>query len=123
MPLRWTMFVAWGIAGAALALIVSVIGAFTVPVGIALVIVLTARAPREFVGFVAGVGATAAVIGALNLDYQPCARIEVLRPGQTDYECGGFDGTPWLVAGLVLIVAAVLLFLALRRGRSVHAEH
>jgi hypothetical protein len=120
---RWTMFVLWAAAGAALAMIVSAVGVFTVPAGLALVLVLIVLAPREVVGFVAGVGATVAVIGALNLDYRPCASVEILRPGQTDFECGGFDGTPWLVGGLALLAAAVLLFVALNRGRSVHGEH
>jgi hypothetical protein len=120
---RWTMFVLWAAAGAALTLIVSAVGVFTVPAGIALVVVLTVLAPREVIGFVAGVGATAAVIGTLNLGYTPCSSVEVLGPGQTDFECGGFDGTPWLVAGLALLAAAVLLFAALSRGRSVHDRH
>ena len=117
------MFVLWAVAGAALALIVSAIAFFTVPAGIALMLVLTLVAPREVIGFVAGVGATAAVIGALHLDDTPCASVEVLRPGTTDFECGGFDGTPWLAGGLALIAAAVLLFAALNRGRSVHDRH
>ena len=123
MRLRWTMFAAWGIAGAATGLSITSLAFVTLPVAIVLIAVLVLRAPREAIGLVAGVGATVAVIGALNLDYTPCARLEVLRPGQTDFECGGFDGAPWLAAGLALIAAAVLVFLALRRGRSVHVRH
>ncbi len=123
MRLRWTMFVAWGVAGAATGLGITSLAFVTLPVALVLVAVLALRAPREAVGLVAGVGATIAAIGALNLDYTPCARVEVLPRGTTDFECGGFDGTPWLVVGLALVIAAVLLFLALRRGRSVHARH
>jgi hypothetical protein len=40
----------------------------------------------------------------------------VLEPGQTSFECGGFDGTPWLIVGAVLMVAAGLAYWRLRRS-------
>ena len=121
--MRWLWFAGWAVAGACLALIVSQIGVFTFPAGVVLIVVLTWHAPRHALGFVAGVGAVGVVIGALSLDYHPCPRdgVTVLEPGQTSFECGGFDGTPWLVVGAVLVVAAMVGYaLANRRspGRS-----
>src|SRR5438105_3498447 len=65
-----------------------------------------------------------ALIGLLNLDYHPCPNgTVVLPPGQTSYECGGFDGTPWLIVGALLMVGAVLVFWWLRGLRTDHQRH
>jgi hypothetical protein len=55
------------------------------------------------------------VIGVLNLDYAgPCPTHVTLAPGQTSSaSCGGFDGRPWLIAGLVVIALTLLAFWSL----------
>ena len=117
---QWALFLAWAIAGAALALFVSQIGFFTVPLGLVLVAVLLRRGgDEEALGLFAGAGAVAALIGVLNLDYHPCPRgVHVLKPGETSFECGGFDGTPWLIAGALAMAAALICFELLRRRRG-----
>jgi hypothetical protein len=112
------LFTAWGVAGASLTLIVSQIGFFTVPAGLVLVLALLRYGGNEeALGLFAGAGAVAAVIGVLNLDYHPCSDGPVvLPPGQTSYECGGFDGMPWLIVGAALMTAAVVGFALLRRS-------
>ena len=114
---RWPGFLGWTLAGACLTLAVSQIGVFTIPIGIVLVAVCAYWAPRDALGFLEGAGIVCAVIGAMNLDYRPCPSggTTILEPGQTDAGCGGFDGTPWLVAGLAVSVAVALVWLTLRR--------
>jgi hypothetical protein len=116
---QWALFAAWGVAGASLTLIVSQIAFFTVPAGLVLLLVLLRYGGNEeALGLFAGAGAVATVIGVLNLGYHPCPRDGpvVLPPGQTSYECGGFDGTPWLILGAALMTAAVVGFALLRRS-------
>jgi hypothetical protein len=118
-PLRgWALFLGWAVAGACLALIVSVVGTFTVPVGLVLVGLLYWRGRgTEALGLFEGAGMVIAFVGLINLDYHPCpGGTVVLTHGETSFECGGFDGTPWLVVGAVLMVASGLAFWRLRRS-------
>lgn len=99
-------------------MIVSQVGFFTVPVGLVLVAVLGWRWPGEALGLAEGAAAVAVLIGAINLDYRPCppGGVTILRPGRTDAGCGGFDGTPWLVGGLVGMIGVAVLFWLLKRA-------
>jgi hypothetical protein len=117
---RYVGLLGWTLAGACLALAVSQIGFVTIPVGVLLVVILAFAAPKDAVGFLEGVGIVAAVIGAINLDYHPCPRggTTILKPGQTDVGCGGFDGAPWLIGGTALAVAVFVLWSLLRRRAS-----
>jgi hypothetical protein len=112
------MFLAWSVAGACLALIVSQVGALTLAIGLLLVALLLWRARgREAIGLLAGAGAVAVLVGVINLGYNPCpSGPVVLKPGQTDFECGGFDGAPWLAVGLALMVVAAIAFRLMRRS-------
>lgn len=115
---QWVLFTAWGVAGASLTLVVSQIGFFTAPLGMVLTALLVRRTnmAAEVLGALAGAGAVSTFVGVVNLDYHPCSDGPVvLPPGQTSYECGGFDGTPWLIVGAALLIGAVVGFAVLRR--------
>src|SRR4051812_6916478 len=102
LPSQRKWFFGWVLAGSCLALGVSQIGVFTIPVGLVIAIVLSRRAARsDALGLVIGAGLVAVVVGLLNLDYSSCGDGGDLRvgPGQ-EVSCGGLDGRPWLAAGL-----------------------
>ena len=68
-------------------------------------------------GLIAGVGLACAGIGIINLGNRPCPSSPfVFGPGQLgSQECGGALGGPWLIGGIVSIVAAVVLYVLLGR--------
>ncbi|MGA2469243.1 MAG: hypothetical protein ABSG64_00965 [Solirubrobacteraceae bacterium] len=113
---RWGWFVAWAVPGACLGMCVSVIGLFTIPVGVLMMIALARRSGgREMLGLLMGVGIVATFIGSLHVKYQACSTAHislVLRPGQTSvgYSCGGVDGIPWMIVGIAAIIAAAALY-------------
>ena len=121
---RWGWFLAWSLPGACFGLSVSAVGLFTLPLGILIVLALVRRSGgREMLGLLAGVGAIAAFIGSIHLDYQACSTDHLsltLRVGQTSVasSCGGVDGVPWLIAGIAVIVAAVVLYWRATRRSS-----
>lgn len=119
---RWGWFAAWSLPGACIALGVSQIGLVTLPLGVLLGVWLSRRsAARDSLGLVEGVGLVGVVIGLLNLDYSPCPsdRTLTLAPGQASVSCGGFDGRPWLVAGMALVALGVLSYwLVTRRAQT-----
>ena len=52
----------------------------------------------------------------MNLDNKACPKGPVvLRPDQLQFSCGGFDGRPWLIAGVIAIGLAALLYRRLSR--------
>lgn len=114
---RWIRFLGWTLVGLCFASGVSQIGLLTVPIGVVLAIWLARGNPgREMLGLLEGVGAIGVVVGLVNLDYRPCPSGQVvLRPDQTSFSCGGFDGTPWLIAGLVVMALVPLAYRQLRR--------
>jgi hypothetical protein len=115
---RWRGFLLWSIVGACLALGVSQIGLVTVPVGVVLALWLGRRGGwgKEALGLVAGAGLVSALVGVINVDYRPCSSGSVvLGVGRTSSSCGGFDGLPWLIVGLVLVTAGTLMYLAVTR--------
>ena len=104
----------WAVAGACFALGLSVIGLFTVPLGVLLVVLLARRqgsSGRELFGLLEGAGLVVALFGSLNLDYRPCTSAPVfthaVRGGGS---CGGVDGPPWLAAGLALTLLTALAY-------------
>src|SRR2546421_4318796 len=101
----WPWFMGWALVGMALAIQVSVIGLFFLPILLLGPLVLARlTGAAEALGVVGGGGSVIALIGLLNLDYQPCPNgTVVLPPGQTSYECGGFDGTPSGIVGVLLM--------------------
>jgi hypothetical protein len=96
--LRW--FAAWALPGVCIAFGVSALGVLMLPVGLVLVLVLSAwRGGAAALGLLAGVGGVVLTwIGSRHLDYQTCsavherARLAPGAPGRVDYSCGGIDG-------------------------------
>jgi hypothetical protein len=119
-PRGWLRFLAWSATGACLALGISAIGLFTVPAGLLFAVGLTTtlRTGRELLGLLAGVGAVSVFVGAISLHYRACPKGPVvLAPGQGSFSCGGFDGTPWLIAGLAVTALAAALYWRIGRRR------
>jgi hypothetical protein len=121
---RWLWFIAWALPGACFALSISALAIFTLPLGILAALVLGRRSGgREALGILAGVGVVIGVIGSIHLHYQACSATSgslVLPVGQTSIgsSCGGVDGVPWLIAGVVLTASAVILYLLAARHSS-----
>ena len=115
---RWLRVLGWGVVGVCFALLVSQIGLFVLPIGLVLALILS-RGGRgaDMLGLLVGAGAVSAVIGFANLNYRACSDGPVvLRPGQSSVSCGGFDGTPWLIAGLVTMTLAAAVYWRLNRS-------
>jgi hypothetical protein len=104
--------VAWAVAGACLALVVSAIGVFTVPVGIVLVVVLlVARRFTESPAVLVGAGALPLYVAWLNRSGPG----RVCSATATGESC--VDATspwPWLAVGVLLVVAGAVV--AVRAG-------
>lgn len=111
---------AWGLVGICLALVVSQLGLFTLPAGVLVALFLRARGERrERLGLLEGAGVVSAVVGVVNLNYRPCSSGDaVLRVGQTSVSCGGFDGTPWLIAGLVTMTLVAVAYWRIGRRKT-----
>jgi hypothetical protein len=101
--------------GACLALGVSALGIFALPVAAVLILVLSRhRASVDALGLLAGLGAIVAWIGSLNLNHQACSSHATLTPGgaqSVSYSCGGIDGTSWLIIGIGMAAVAVALYM------------
>lgn len=112
----WARFCGWALAGFLLASILSQIGIFLAPLGVAVVLVMIRRTreARELLGAVAGVGCVATTIGLLHLSDGGCSTHHDAR--STSISCGGFDGKPWLAAGLAIVAAALLAYHQMGRG-------
>jgi hypothetical protein len=114
----WRWFAAWMLPGACLALGVSALGIFALPVAAVLILVLSQRrATVDALGVLAGLGAIGAWIGSLNLNHQACsshATRAALAPGgaqSISYSCGGINGTPWLIIGIGMAAVAIGLYI------------
>jgi hypothetical protein len=75
------------------------------------------------IGLIAGAGLACVGIGIINLGNRPCPSSPfVFGPGQLgSQECGGVLGATWLVGGIVCIVAALVLFILVRRLPALRA--
>jgi hypothetical protein len=107
---RWLRFFMWAVTGACFALGITSPGVFTVPLGLLLVVFLTRTRGNghELLGLLEGAAAIIVLIGALNLDYRSCtAESHLVRGGPS---CGGVNGPPWLAAGVMLMLLAVIAF-------------
>jgi hypothetical protein len=75
------------------------------------------RGPVLGLSLVIGAGLVIAAVGVLHLGDTPCDSEEVreaMRRGSS-YECGGFNGVPWLLVGVAIAAAGALG--AARQGR------
>ena len=113
----WRRFGAWAAVGACFALGVSVLGLFTIPVGVVLALWLTRnRSGIAAIGTLVGAGTVAVLLGSLHRGYQPCSPQRstlVLLPGQRSISssCGGVDGWHWIVVGTALIAVATVIYI------------
>jgi hypothetical protein len=72
---------------------------------------------REMLGLFEGAGVVSAVVGVVNLNYRPCSSGEpALRTGQSSLSCGGFDGTPSLIAGLTTKTLVAVVYWQISRS-------
>jgi hypothetical protein len=126
----WRWFAAWMLPGACLALGVSALGIFALPVAVVFILVLSRRrATVDALGLLAGLGVIGAWIGSLNLNHQACssnATRATLTPGgaqSISNSCGGINGTPWLIIGIGMATVAIGLYILMtsetrpRRGQ------
>lgn len=118
----WGWFAAWAGAGALLAFSLvgaASVGLFVLPFALLSVWAIARGSPpaRTAFGLVSGAGLVCLLVWALNRDHRPCPESGVLTvpPGETSFECGGFDALPFLLAGIVLTLAGPALFAAARR--------
>jgi hypothetical protein len=122
-PTGWRWFCAWAVAGGLLAFALlsgASIGFLMLPFA-AIAVWLVGRTARmwpEILGSLAGAGALCLAVAAANRDYVACPDGPItLGPGEDSFSCGGLDPLPWLVVGVVLLVAGPALYaLARRRG-------
>jgi hypothetical protein len=112
-------FLTWGLVGFLALGVDTSVRLFILPL---LLVVLIFAARRYGVGagtmgLIAGVGLACVGIGLINLGNRPCPSTPfVFGPGQLgSQECGGALGAPWLVAGIVCVMAAVALFVLVGR--------
>jgi uncharacterized membrane protein len=119
----WQSVGEWALAGGlfALALIgIMSIGVFVLPFAL-LAFVLAERRNRPLpeapLGASIGAGSVCLFIAYRNRGYSPCpqsGRIH-LAPGE-HFSCGGFDPTPWLVVGGLLVAAGLVGHVVFRRA-------
>ena len=119
-PRRWLSLGEWTIAFGLLTL--AILGAMTIgmlilPFAIGALAFAARRNrgwPESTMGALLGIGTVLLAIAYGNRDYSPCPGRIRLAPGEY-FRCGGRDPVPWLVIGLVLVVAGSVGYWAWRR--------
>lgn len=122
---NWRWFVAWMLPGICLASGVTALGIFIAPVGLVLIGGLAWRRPTvDALGLLAGVGASVAWLGSINLGYRACSSnhgelsLSPGGPGSVSYSCGGVNGPAWMIVGVCVVAAAAVLYLVMTRQRG-----
>lgn len=117
----WRWFAAWGLAGGLVffALLTGLsIGFLVLPFAL-LAVWFVARNGAgwpELLGALVGAGGVCLAVAVRSWDYNPCSDEPVRLPaGTTSYSCGGMDPIPWLVTGIVLVVAGPVAYALARR--------
>jgi hypothetical protein len=110
-------FVAWAAVGAGLALGISALGVFAVPLALLVAVVLVVRhhADRAALGIFVGMG-----LFSLYVAY-----VQRKGPGTVYWHTATASGAdqyldprPWLVAGIALVAVGIASFLWMERRRS-----
>ena len=120
----WKGFLAWALAGGLLVFAVLSgfsMGLFVLPLAGVLLWFVARRASGwpESLGLGAGLGAVCLLVAFSNRSYKPCPEGPItLAPGETEFECGGFDPLPWLIAGLSFVLFSAVLYAFARRSRA-----
>jgi hypothetical protein len=110
--------------GACFALSISALAIFALPLGILVALALRRRSGgREELGLLAGVGIIIGAVGSIHMHYQACSATGgslVLPAGHTSVSssCGGVDGVPWLIVGVLLTAGALILYWRASRRSS-----
>jgi hypothetical protein len=120
----WPAFVAWSFCGVLWAVsVLSFVGLFTLPLAAVLTwqLIRSTTDRHDALGLVAGVAALFVFIGSAHIGEPPCPASGVLATptGEGSASCTDFVSTPWLVAGVVLLVVVLVLY---RMARSRHPE-
>jgi hypothetical protein len=118
-------FMSWGLVGFLGLGVLTSVRLFILP----LLLVALIFAARRYgvgagmIGLLAGAGLACVGIGIINLGNRPCPSSPfVFGPGQlASQECGGVLGARWLIGGIVCIVAALVLFILVRRLPALRA--
>jgi hypothetical protein len=117
----WRWFAAWGLAGGLVffALLTGLsIGFFVLPFALLALwfVVRNGAGWPEILGVLVGAGGVCLAVAARSWDYNPCSDEPVRLPaGTTSYSCGGMDPIPWLITGIVLLVAGIVAYMTARR--------
>jgi hypothetical protein len=118
----WPAFVAWTFCGALWTFsVLSFAGLFTLPLAAGLTWLLTRYSldKDDAIGLVAGVATFLVYVGSAHIGEMPCPESGTLTlpaGGERRVSCTDVVSTPWLVGGILLLVAALVLY-RLVRGR------
>jgi amino acid transporter len=120
----WPAFVAWSFCGALWAVsVLSFVGLFTLPLaaGLTWLLIRYTTDRHDALGLVAGVAALFVYIGSAHIGEPPCPESGVLAipQGESSASCTNFVSTPWLVAGILLLVVGLVLY---RMARNRHPK-
>lgn len=115
----WQAVLLWSLAFAGVAFtVVSImsIGGFIAPFTLTfiLLVALWANAwPEAPLGTFIGMGLLCLLVAFINRGYVPCpSGVTIgLTPGRTSWACGGLNPVPWLVVGVLLVVAGISYYL------------
>lgn len=117
----WTAFVAWTVCGALWTFsVLSFTGLFTLPLAAVLtwLLIRYTTDKRDAIGLVAGVAALVVYVGSAHIGETRCPEsgtLTILPGGEGSVSCTDFVSTPWLVGGILLLGAALVLYRMVRR--------
>lgn len=116
----WAAFVAWTFCGALWTFsVLSFAGLFTLPLATVLTWLLIRYSidRRDAIGLIAGVAAVLVYVGSAHITEMPCPEsgtLTGLPGGDRSVSCTDFVSTPWLVGGVLLLVAFLVLYRMVR---------